>query len=67
MIDDAEKRKRQIIATDKWQKANLDRIVIKMRKDNTIALDEYMRANNITSRQGFIIDLINAAIGYNDK
>ena len=40
---------------------------IKMKKENVAALDRYIKVNNITSKNRFIIDLINAAIGYNDK
>lgn len=40
---------------------------IKMKIANAEALDRYIKVNNITSKNRFIIDLINAAIGYNDK
>ena len=51
-------------AQKKYDAINYKMVSVKMKKDNAIALDEYIKNNHIISKNSFIIDLINDKINY---
>lgn len=51
-------------AQKKYDAINYKLVSVKMKKDNAVALDEYIKNNNIASKNSFIIDLINDKINY---
>ena len=51
-------------AQKKYDAINYKMVSVKMKKDNAIALDEYIKNNHIASKNSFIIDLINDKINY---
>lgn len=51
-------------AQKKYDAINYKMVSVKMKKDNAIALDEYIKNNHIASKNSFIIELINEKINY---
>lgn len=51
-------------AQKKYDAIHYKMVSIKMKKDNAIALDEYIQNNHIESKNSFIIELINDKINY---
>lgn len=51
-------------AQKKYDAINYKMVSVKMKKENAIALDEYIQNNNIESKNRFIIELINDKINY---